>query len=358
VDDDCDGTCDNGFACCQGAIEHCTIAGSTGTRVCGSSCTWGACTPTSEICNGEDDDGDSYIDEDFQCAKGSTVSCTTICGTTGTGTCTDTCTLPLPPACTPPDEICNGFDDDCDELIDEGFPCHPGDSVECDTVCGAPGEGECTDECEPPDGSSDCYPMAGYCCTNEDCTDGCKGEPVPCYHYPDQYSCNDQPHCHWNISSMCFGNSTMTCGLFYSLADCVACGCEWNTDSEGCSGEINCEMLSSSGDIIECLACGCGYGDPPPCTGYSSTRCSSFTSQADCEMCGCTWIDDSCSGPGWATGCEGFGDGPTCSTCGCEWACQNTSATESCMDLSDPAICGSYPGCYWSVCEESSHTCS
>lgn len=79
------------------------------------------CTHTPpESCNGEDDDCDTLVDEDFDCVMSMPTTCTTACGSTGNGTCTETCELPPPTACTPPGEMCNGVDDDCDDVIDEG----------------------------------------------------------------------------------------------------------------------------------------------------------------------------------------------------------------------------------------------
>ena len=47
-------------------------------------------------------------------------SCSTTCGTVGTGECTMECRAPAPGDCTPPAESCNLEDDDCDGLADEG----------------------------------------------------------------------------------------------------------------------------------------------------------------------------------------------------------------------------------------------
>jgi hypothetical protein len=74
-----------------------------------------------EACNGRDDNCDARIDEGFPCVQGAAnVACTTTCGTMGRGTCTASCMPAAPMMCTPPAEMCNLSDDDCDGAIDEG----------------------------------------------------------------------------------------------------------------------------------------------------------------------------------------------------------------------------------------------
>ncbi|MBN1771445.1 MAG: hypothetical protein JXB32_09300 [Deltaproteobacteria bacterium] len=72
-----------------------------------------------ELCNDLDDDCDGETDEGFACRNGTTVACTTSCGTTSSGPCTF-CGPPTGAACPPPAETCNGSDDDCDGSCDEG----------------------------------------------------------------------------------------------------------------------------------------------------------------------------------------------------------------------------------------------
>ncbi len=130
-DDDCDGATDEGVptggACgtCGDGVMRC-VAGSM-------TCT-GDRAPSTEICNGADDDCDSLTDEGSpgagapcgsdvgECSRGTT-ECTagSIVCTGGTG---------------PASEACNTLDDDCDGLVDEG---NPGGGA----ACGATDEGEC-----------------------------------------------------------------------------------------------------------------------------------------------------------------------------------------------------------------------
>ncbi|HJL23461.1 MAG TPA: MopE-related protein, partial [Polyangiaceae bacterium LLY-WYZ-15_(1-7)] len=153
LDNDCDGLPDNlTRACgtdvgeCVPGIERC-VAGSFGTCE-------GAVGPSAEACNGLDDDCDGRTDEDVP-GTGSA------CGT-DEGIC-----MPGTTACVggaivcmggtePEEEVCNGLDDDCDGLVDDGIfvgtPCGT-DVGEC-----SPGFNRCVDgglECVDAIGPSD-----------------------------------------------------------------------------------------------------------------------------------------------------------------------------------------------------------
>ncbi len=131
---------------CDGDATACTTTcGSAGRRDC-TACRWSAtCTPPVETCNGTDDDCDGVADNGFACRAGETAPCTTLCGSAGTGTCSAGC-LPADPAlCAPPAESCNGADDDCDGQTDEGFALFcdlPHDHPDID-LCVDPGETLC-----------------------------------------------------------------------------------------------------------------------------------------------------------------------------------------------------------------------
>ncbi len=149
-DDDCDGTTDDGFACAAGQEAACTTrCGSTGTGRCTDECLPAdveSCSPPAESCNAADDDCDTLVDEDFRCARGEPVPCTTSCGTTGTGFCSDACLPPDGDVCTPPPEVCDGVDQDCDTLVDEDLECLAGTDGTC-TVGGCSGTRVCSESC-------------------------------------------------------------------------------------------------------------------------------------------------------------------------------------------------------------------
>ena len=104
--------CGDGFV--RGGVEDCdgdaprscaTACASTGRQAC-VDCRWETdCTPPPELCNGLDDDGVGGPDDVFACVRGAVGSCTTTCGSTGSRDCGAACTWS---ACVPPIEVCNG----------------------------------------------------------------------------------------------------------------------------------------------------------------------------------------------------------------------------------------------------------
>ena len=66
LDEDCDGDANEGCACDAGDTASCTINGCEGTMTCDETGTYSACAPDSvglETCNGVDDDCDGTIDD-------------------------------------------------------------------------------------------------------------------------------------------------------------------------------------------------------------------------------------------------------------------------------------------------------
>ena len=170
-----------------------------------------------EVCDGVDNNGNGQIDEGFACIKGSApVACATSCGSIGTKPCLADCSYG---ACQPPAEICyNGIDDDCDGkidcadpdcasmlhcqpevcdgvdnngngIIDEGFECKLGDSLQCQTACDSVGTVVCEAGCV----WGDCIPPTETCDNGVD--DDCDGK----------VDCAD-PDCETDVACHNFGD--------------------------------------------------------------------------------------------------------------------------------------------------------
>ena len=110
-DDDCDGTVDEGFGTgvpCSAGIGGCFRSGSivcatTSTTTCSAV----AGTPTTEFCNGVDDDCDASVDEGFDQDNDTYTTCA--------GDCNDAVAAIHPNAV----EVFNGVDDNCNNVIDD-----------------------------------------------------------------------------------------------------------------------------------------------------------------------------------------------------------------------------------------------
>lgn len=145
-DENCDGGIDEGCACVNGTVDRSacgTDAGEcvSGMRVCTAGA-WGSCSggsgPSTEVCEGSRDENcDGATDENCGCVNGATQPC-------GVGAClsTRTCVGGTWGACmglSPSSEACNGVDNDCDGLADSSDP----DTVSVGAECGS-STGLCT----------------------------------------------------------------------------------------------------------------------------------------------------------------------------------------------------------------------
>ncbi len=125
VDNDCDGSTDEGFAPAPSTcgVGACSATGSTTcvAGITGTTCVAGTPAASDATCNAIDNDCNGATDEDF-------VSAPSTCGlgactATGVTSCVggvtgSTCTAGMP---SPVDTDCDGVDDDCDGATDEGF---------------------------------------------------------------------------------------------------------------------------------------------------------------------------------------------------------------------------------------------
>ncbi len=214
LDDDCDGSVDEGdpgggASCtssapgiCQPGVQHCV----GGSVQCVPNVTPGS---TPEACNGLDDDCDGSADEGFglgtACDGADSDLCNeglTVCNAAGTGTtCSDATGSTI--------DVCNGSDDDCDpasadgaedaltgtacdgsdsDLCDEGVRACTGGLITCGDTTGSAIDlcNGVDDDCDPAsfDGSED--PLNGTTCDGGDsdlCNEGtrsCTGVALLC----------------------------------------------------------------------------------------------------------------------------------------------------------------------------------
>ncbi|RMH14036.1 MAG: hypothetical protein D6698_13225, partial [Gammaproteobacteria bacterium] len=129
LDEDCDGTVDEGCECTDGKTEVCgSDVGlcQQGTRTCING-SWSDCEgsigPSPEVCDGlYDEDCDGVVDNGCNCTNGETQLCGSNIGACefGVRTCIGGSWSDCVGGKEPREEICNGIDDDCDMLVDEG----------------------------------------------------------------------------------------------------------------------------------------------------------------------------------------------------------------------------------------------
>ncbi|MCC6877716.1 MAG: PKD domain-containing protein [Sandaracinaceae bacterium] len=303
VDDDCDAMTDEGCLCDIGTSEPCYSGPSStrgvgrcrdGSRSCvagsgGSS--WGACggdtLPGTETCNGADDDCDGATDEGCSCTPRTVRSCYTgPAGTEGIGICragSQTCELSPDGttsswgACTggvlPGGEACNGVDDDCDGVADDGCACVPGSTRACyDGPGGTRGLGLCRD------GAQTCVSGGGGIgsswgtCTGwtGPATETCNGADDDCDGIPDETcactsgqtrNCYSGPPSTRGIGQCRDG--TQSCVIASGMASWGACVGERLPASETCDmTDQDCDGLVDEGacSVPPTVTC------PPPAT--------------------------------------------------------------------------------------------
>jgi hypothetical protein len=268
IDDDCDGTVNEGCACVNGAVRTCGGGTSPGVGICRSgtqrclSGAWLACEgnvdpAASETCNGLDDDCDGSVDEGvtvtvYTDADGDTygvgagfTACSAATGlATRAGDCNDANAAVRPGGT----EICNDVDDDCDASVDEGFGCRIGATQSCTTPCGTTGSQTCTSLCAfSTCRTSDEGPsVAGTCNSCDDDADGRIDENFECARstiVPCERTSSPYPQ-------ICRVAGQRVCGASCTFLnpECVATSETCNGCDDDGDGTAEDDLLASSGD--------------------------------------------------------------------------------------------------------------
>ncbi len=308
IDDDCDGTIDDGVTqSCGMNVGVCR----TGTQTC-SAGTFGTCMgaidPGTEICgNGLDDDCDEMVDDGCTCTDGATQSCGS-----GVGECrrgTQTCASSAWGACvgevTPVAEACDGTrDDDCDGTVDEGCGCTSGATQACGSSVGA---------CSP--GTQTCVAGAWGPCTGgvQPTMETCNGADDNCDGSADEGNPMGGAAC---------GSSTGVCtpGVETCTAGSLMCIGGVMPGTETCNGmDDNCDGTTDEGFN---LGAACDGPDTDSCT-EGTNMCNATGGSSCSDATGdsvetCNGMDDDCDGnvdegnPGGGVLCAGATDVGAC----------------------------------------------
>ncbi|MCC6527338.1 MAG: hypothetical protein IT373_32110 [Polyangiaceae bacterium] len=255
-DNTCDDVVDEGCACIQGQTQPCysgdpALPGvgecATGLQACDIHGEYtGPCVgevlPEAETCDGADNDCNHAVDEGL-----GTVSC-------GLGACqvtVEACTNGQPVPCVPgnpgPVETCDGSDDNCNGVVDEGCNCVNGTTQPCYT--GAPatrGVGECKD------GLQTCVLGAWSACANDVLPTGeiCDGKDNDC----DNANDNGDPGGNQSCSTGGVGQCAL--GLTHCQSGQIACVQQYQPEAE----VFDCKDNDCNGDTDEGQLTGCNTG--------------------------------------------------------------------------------------------------
>tara|TARA_R110002073_G_scaffold334897_1_gene525474 strand:+ start:17734 stop:22719 length:4986 start_codon:yes stop_codon:yes gene_type:complete len=281
ADDDCDGLVDEDFpskgdACTDGAQGICQ---GTGNRVCNGAGTGTVCDITNpgqpagvEVCNGLDDNCNNLVDEGLSCI----------------------------PDCTPtgPD-LCDGIDNDCDGAIDEDDPLQG-------TQCGTTDQGTCEfgmNLCIA--GSMECVGQEGP--GNEICNgldDDCDGNADNEAECPGDTSCIDggcRLSCTGGEFSCPVGFDCLPedGGLFCVPSPCAACSpaesCIDNACVDLCAG-VTCESNETCtfGNCYDCNILGCESGEVCFDAECIADPCSAVDCTSACDGDSCSCVGGEC----------------------------------------------------------------
>ena len=354
VDNNGNGQEDEGFTCKLGSTGNCqTACGSFGTMECESGCEWGACQPPAENCtNGKDDNCNGKTDcEDSSCAGHAVCQC-------DAPTVGEWCNTPYVPGdffeCEPSlrcdcsfkwdyaatgdyscqtEEVCNGFDDNGNTVVDEGFACIKNSKQECNTSCGSVGQQTCDSTCN----WGTCQPPVENCFSGSD--EDCDGD-VDC----DDSDCSSLQACQEEV---CDGLDNNGNGQTDEGYECIANTAYPCTNACGYSGTAEC---NSSCELGTCVVFeNCYSGGDEDCDGKADCDDSDCSALPICQPENCTnGVDDNGNN---LVDC----DDPECST---EPVCQPENCTNGVDDNDDKLVDCDDPDCATDVACHDFGTCS
>jgi hypothetical protein len=256
IDDDCDGTTDNGTIDSGGSCGISVGACVPGTEICsgGSLVCSGGISPGTETCNGADDDCDGTTDEQIGGGPLTTSCYTGPGGTEGVGECvggTRTCSGGVFGACigevTPGLETCDDTNEDCDGAVDEGVTqsCYTGpggtlDVGECSAgtqSCAGGVFGACSGDVTP--GTESCDSLDQDCDGTVD--EALAGGPLTQSCYTGPGGTEGVGACVGGVETCSFGSFGVCAGQITPELDYCGDGTDTDCDSlddtdEGCFG--------------------------------------------------------------------------------------------------------------------------
>jgi hypothetical protein len=268
-DENCDGSANEMCACQAGQTQPCGSGACVGTQACegghwSMTCS-GASKMKPEVCDAAavDEDCDGMANEDCMCVDGATEACPG----NSRGECkpgTHTCVGGKWSACqqvvAATAERCDGADNDCDGVVDNGATCTGG--MQCNA-------GRCV-QCVT---SSDCSKMNTDCVQAScDATGSCRANPVA-----EGVRCRTGV-CHAGgcvacvVDADCPSNAR-TCVSNRCVAECGNGIRESGEVCDGLDGLTSCTLLGYDGGSVSCTrGClidlsQCYRNDPPPSGG-------------------------------------------------------------------------------------------